>query len=73
MATERVAAPIPGKIIRVEVAPGHKVKEGGVLCIIESMKMENPILTPVNGQVTEVKVAQGDMERSGQLIAVIEY
>ncbi|MEK7281138.1 MAG: acetyl-CoA carboxylase biotin carboxyl carrier protein subunit [Chloroflexota bacterium] len=73
MGTEKIEAPIPGKIIRVEVAQGHKVKEGGILCIIESMKMENPIRTPVNGQVSEVKVAQGDMARSGQLIAVIEY
>ncbi len=73
MGIEKVGAPIPGKIIRVEVAQGHKVKEGGVLCIIESMKMENPILTPVSGQVMEVKVAPGDMVHSGQLIAVIEY
>lgn len=73
MGTEKVEVPIPGKIIRVEVSQGQKVKEGEIICIIESMKMENPIRTPVNGQVKEVKVAQGDVVRSGQLIAVIDY
>ena len=47
MAQETVEVPITGKIISVEAKEGGAVKEGDVLCILESMKMENPILAPV--------------------------
>ena len=45
MAQEVVELPLPGKIISVNVKPGHEVKEGEIICLLESMKMENPILT----------------------------
>ena len=59
MAQEVIEVPMTGKIIRVDVKPGDEVKEGDTLCILESMKMENPILTPVNGTVAEIKVSEG--------------
>lgn len=73
MAQERVEVPITGRIIAVKVASGNHVEEGDVICTIESMKMENPILAPVAGEVTEVKVAPGQVVQTGSLIAVIEY
>ena len=73
MAQERVEVPITGKIIAVNVAVGNKVEEGDVICTIESMKMENPILAPVAGQITEVRVSPGQLVQTGSLIAVIEY
>ena len=73
MPQEKVEVPITGKVLRVEVAAGARVQEGAVLCIIESMKMENPILAPVAGEVKEVKVAPGQLVRTGQLIATIAY
>jgi biotin carboxyl carrier protein len=73
MAREIIEAPLPGKIIRVEVTMGNTVEEGGVICIIEAMKMENPILSPVKASVIEVVVSPGQVVKTGEKIAVIEY
>ena len=43
------------------------------LCLIESMKMENPILAPVDGTVTEIKVAADQAVNPGEIIAIIEF
>ena len=73
MARETVEVPITGTITNVNVKQGDEIKEGDTLCIIESMKMENPILSPVNGTVTEIKVSQGQVVKTGEVIAIIEY
>ncbi len=73
MPQEKIEVPITGKVLRVEVEVGSKVEEGEVLCIIESMKMENPILATVGGQVQEISVTPGQQVKSGQVLAVIEY
>lgn len=73
MAQEVIEAPLPGKILQVNVAMGNTVEEGGVVCTIEAMKMENPILSPVKGSATEVAVSVGQVVKVGDRIAVIEY
>jgi biotin carboxyl carrier protein len=73
MAQEVIEAPLPGKVVRVEVTVGNTVEEGGVICIIEAMKMENPILSPVKASVVEVSVASGQVVKTGEKIAVIKY
>lgn len=73
MAQEIVEVPMTGKIISVDVKVGDKVKENDVLCILESMKMENPIVATVDGTVKEVGVAANQVVKPGQKIAVIEY
>lgn len=73
MSQEIVEVPIAGKIISVEVKPGDKVNEGDTICMLESMKMENPILSPVNGTITEVGVAAEQVVQPGETIAIIEY
>ena len=73
MAQEVVEVPITGKVISVEVKVGDEVQEGDVICVIESMKMENPILAPVAGKITEIKVSAEQMVESGNTIAIIEY
>ena len=73
MAQEIIEVPITGKIVSVNVKPGDDVKEGDIVCLLESMKMENPILAPVAGKITEVKVAEGQVVETGNLIAIIEY
>jgi len=52
-------APMPGKIVKVLVAPGQKVKVGDVVLILEAMKMENEIRSPFEGKVKEVRVSAG--------------
>jgi biotin carboxyl carrier protein len=73
MAREIIEAPLPGKIVRVEVTEGNTVMEGGVICTIEAMKMENPILSPVKASVIEVAVSPGQIVKTGDKLAVIEY
>jgi biotin carboxyl carrier protein len=73
VATERVEFPITGKITEVNCKVGESIKEGDVICILESMKMENPILSPVSGKVKEIKIAPGQQGEAGELVAVIEY
>jgi len=73
MAQEIIEAPLPGKIMSVEVTVGNTVEEGGVICVIEAMKMENPILSPARGSVIEVAVSPGQVVKTGEKIAVIEY
>ncbi len=73
MAQEIIEVPITGKIISVEAKVGDTVQEGDVICFIESMKMENPIIAPVAGTITEMKVSVGQVPSAGDLVAVIEY
>ena len=73
MPKEIVEVPITGKVISTEVKAGDTVKEGDVLCFIESMKMENPILAPVGGKITQLGVAVGQVVEAGKPLATIEY
>ncbi len=73
MAQESVEAPITGKIISVNVKEGDTVSEGDVLCMLESMKMENPLVAPINGIIKQVGVAVDQVVKPGDIIAVIEY
>jgi biotin carboxyl carrier protein len=73
LAEERVEFPITGKITTVNVKAGDAVQEGDILCFLESMKMENPILAPVGGKVTSIDISSGQVVEAGDLAAVIEY
>ena len=73
MAQEVVEVPLTGKIISVNVKPGDEVREGDTLCLLESMKMENPILAPVNGTVTKIEIEVEQVVKPGEIIAIIEY
>ncbi len=73
MAQEIIEVPITGKVLDIEVKVGDTVEEGDVICYVESMKMENPIVSPVAGKVTEISVTKGEAVEVGKTIAVIEY
>jgi biotin carboxyl carrier protein len=73
LAQEKVEVPITGRIISVDVKVGQAVKEGDLICVLESMKMENPILAPVDGTISEVGVKADQVVKPGDIIAVIEY
>jgi len=73
LSQEIVEVPITGKIISVNVKPGDELKEGDIICILESMKMENPILAPVDGTIAEVGVTAEQVVKPGEMIAIMEY
>ena len=67
----KVNAPIPGKILKVNVNAGAAVKKGDVLLVLEAMKMENEICAPQDGTVATVECAAGDSVESGALLATL--
>jgi biotin carboxyl carrier protein len=73
LALEKVEVPITGKILSIDVKVGDTVKEGDVICVLESMKMENPLLSPVDGTVTEINISVDQVVKPGEVVAVIEY
>lgn len=56
-----VKAPLPGTILKINVAIGDEVKEGQTLMIMEAMKMENQVLAEKAGQVSAIKIKEGDV------------
>jgi biotin carboxyl carrier protein len=68
----RVAAPMPGKIVRVLVALGQEVSAGQGLVVMEAMKMENELRAPRGGRVRELGVTEGQAVETGALLALLE-
>ena len=70
-AGEQVDSPMPGTILKVNVAAGQTVKEGDLLVILEAMKMENEIFAPKGGTVSQVLVEKGASVNTGDVLVVI--
>jgi biotin carboxyl carrier protein len=68
----RLTAPMPGKVVRVLVAPGDEVEARQTLVVVEAMKMENELTAPRAGTVTEVPVAEGMSIEAGRLLVAID-
>lgn len=66
-----IVAPIPGKIVKVEVEEGDEVADGQPLVILEAMKMENEIRSPRVGTVLRVHVAPGQSVEQGQVLITL--
>ncbi|MDB5069303.1 MAG: Carbamoyl-phosphate synthase chain ATP-binding [Candidatus Eremiobacteraeota bacterium] len=66
-----VTAPMPGKIISVNVEPGAAVEERALLVVLEAMKMEHRIEAPVAGTVQDVRVKTGQLVTSGATLVTI--
>lgn len=68
---EKVEAPMPGNIMKINVKVGDTVAEGDVLIVLEAMKMENDIVSPKAGKVTSVTVQQGATVDTGDVLVTI--
>ncbi|MBN2752536.1 MAG: biotin/lipoyl-binding protein [Rhodospirillaceae bacterium] len=67
-----IKAKMPSTIDTLKVSVGQAVKKGEILCILEAMKMKNPLPSPQDGTVASIAVAVGDRVKPGGLIMVIE-
>ncbi|HXQ52823.1 MAG TPA: biotin carboxylase N-terminal domain-containing protein [Stellaceae bacterium] len=67
-AAARLTAPMPGKVLAVQVAPGAAVVRGQLLMVLEAMKMEHAITAPADGVVARVHYAAGDFVAEGALL-----
>jgi acetyl-CoA carboxylase biotin carboxyl carrier protein len=66
-----VRADVPATVAATSVRPGDPVGAGDQLALLESMKMEIPVLCEVDGVVASVVVGAGDTVRTGELLATI--
>jgi len=69
--TDAVVSPMQGTVLSVAVAEGDEVEAGGLICIVEAMKMENEVRAHRAGVVGELSVAPGEPVANGQAICVI--
>ena len=71
MAEIRVRSEISGSVWKIAVAVGDRVEEDAPLVILESMKMEIPVLAPDAGTIRGVLVQEGEAVSEGQVVAVL--
>jgi acetyl-CoA carboxylase biotin carboxyl carrier protein len=69
---EEIRAEMVANVWKVVVAAGDRVEDGDTLVILESMKMEIPVVSEASGTVVEVAVNEGDVVQEGDLIATVE-
>ena len=69
MALVDVKSEITGKVWKIEAAVGEELEEDDPVLILESMKMEIPVLAPDDGTIAEILVGEGDPVKEGQVIA----
>ena len=69
---DEIRAEMVANVWKVVAAAGDEVSEGDTLVILESMKMEIPILAETSGVVSKLHVAEGDVVQEDELIAVID-
>lgn len=72
MATEKVRAEITGTVWKIVTQPGQQLAEEETILIMESMKMEIPVIAPVKGTLASILVKEGQEISEGQDVAVIE-
>ncbi len=72
MAIEKVKAEITGNVWKIVAKAGDVIEEEQTILIMESMKMEIPVMAPVKGRLRELLVKEGQEVSEGQDLAVIE-
>jgi len=72
VARREIKSEITGSLWKIVMQPGASVTEDDTLMILESMKMEIPIMAEASGKLAEILVKEGDPGAEGQVVAVIE-
>ena len=69
----RVKAPMPGKVIKINVEENEEVRKNQTLAIVEAMKMENEIKSSINGIVKKILIATGDLVDSDKPLIELDF
>ncbi len=72
MARIDIKSEITGKVWKIEAKPGDRLSEDDPIIILESMKMEIPIMAPVDGTIIEIRVAEEDAVEEEQIVAIMK-
>lgn len=72
MAKQQIVAEMVAGVLSVAVAEGEVVPAGATVVLLESMKMEIPVLAETAGTVAEIKVAPGDVVQEGDILVVLD-
>ena len=66
-----IVSQLPGKVLRIEKNVGAKVGVGDIIMVIDSMKMENALVSPVAGTIGSLNVKQGEQIEAGEVLALV--
>jgi len=66
-----VVTEVAGKVWKIEAQPGAKLAADDVILILESMKMEIPVVAPAAGELLELRVREGDAVSEGDVVATM--
>jgi biotin carboxyl carrier protein len=69
---QTISSPMPGKVVRVLVAPGDAVEAGQGIVVVEAMKMQNEMKAPRAGKVRSVTTQPGATIAAGEVLAMLE-
>jgi len=69
--SQRVIAPMPGKVVRVLVKAGETVEAGKGILVVEAMKMQNEVRSPKSGKIERILVKEGQAVSAGEALAVV--
>ena len=72
MAREEIQSEVTGTVWKIETKVGDDISEGDTLMILESMKMEIPVISTESGRLVEITVKEEEPVAEGQTVAVIE-
>ncbi|HEX9325829.1 MAG TPA: biotin/lipoyl-binding carrier protein [Reyranella sp.] len=72
MAVVNVKSEIAGNVWKIQTKPGDRVEVDSEIMILESMKMEIPVLSPKAGTIKEIRVSEGEAIDEGQLVAILD-
>jgi biotin carboxyl carrier protein len=69
--SQRVIAPMPGKVVRVLVKVGEAIEAGNGILVVEAMKMQNEVRSPKSGKIERLLVSEGEAVSAGEVLAVV--
>ena len=72
MAREEIQSEVTGTVWKIEMEVGAAVVDGDTIMILESMKMEIPVISTEDGKLVEIKVKEEEPVAEGQVVAVVE-